>query len=44
MPLNGRSVNREDHAERLVLQGFACGGDGGIRTPDPLRAKQVLSH
>jgi hypothetical protein len=22
----------------------ACGGDEEIRTPDPLRAKQVLSH
>ena len=28
----------------LVQQGFAGGGDGGIRTRDPLRAKQVLSH
>ena len=44
MAMTERSVTREDHPEGFALQGVASGGDGGIRTPDPLRAKQVLSH
>ena len=44
MALKERSGVREDHAEILARQGFACGGDGGIRTRDPLLAKQVLSQ
>ena len=36
--------NHSVHVRPFALLPLSSGGDEGIRTPDPLRAKQVLSH